>query len=53
MIVENTTTHALNTLPRLILNFSRMLGDLITGSLRELNYREMFEIVFKKLPFCE
>ena len=24
------------------LNFSRMLGDFIAGSLRELNYNEMF-----------
>ena len=26
----------------LTLNFSRMLGDFIAGSLRELNYNEMF-----------
>ena len=26
----------------LTLNFSRMLGDFIVGSLRELNYNEMF-----------
>ena len=37
----------------LTLNFSRMLGDFIAGSRREMNHSEMFKIAFKKLPCCE
>jgi len=37
----------------LTLNFSRMLGDLIAGSPREMNNSEMFQMVFKKLPCYE
>ena len=33
----------------LTLNFSRMLGNFITGSPGEMNYSERFQIVFKKL----
>ena len=37
----------------LTLNFSRMLGNFITGSPGEMNYSERFQIVFKKLMCCE
>ena len=30
-----------------------MLGDFIPGSLREVNYNEMFYRAFKKLACCE
>ena len=33
----------------LTVNFLRMVGDLIVGSHREMNYSDMFEIVFKKI----
>ena len=41
---ENGLTLAFSILGlrSLTLNFSRMLGDFIAGSLRELNYNEMF-----------
>lgn len=41
MLVENTVTHTLSILIGLTLNFSRMLGDLISGSPGEVNYIEV------------
>ena len=40
MLVENKMLLAF--LRSVTFNFSRMLGDFIAGSLRELNYNEMF-----------
>ena len=37
----------------LTVNFLRIVRDLIVGSHREMNYSIMFEIVFKKLLWCE
>ena len=44
MLVENTITLAFSIVTKFatVLNFSRMLGDFIMGSLRELNDNEMF-----------
>ena len=44
MLVENTIALAFSILTKfdIKLIFSRVLADFITGSLRELNYNEMF-----------
>ena len=41
------------TLLGLMLIFSRMLGNLMVGSLEKVNQSEMFQIVFKMLPYYE
>ena len=51
MPVQNKMAPVLSIIFRgLTLIFSRMLENLIAGSLEEVNKREMYQIVFKMLP---